>query len=42
LADGTEKWNYEIRGQFASAPAIADDKLFIADSRGVVRCFAAP
>lgn len=42
LADGEERWQFEIRGQFTSGPAIVDGKLLIADSRGIVRCFAAP
>lgn len=42
LADGTEQWQFEIRGQFTSPPAIAQGRLVVADSRGVVRCLAAP
>ncbi len=40
LADGSERWNFEIRGAFLAAPAIASGHLFIADDEGVVRCFA--
>lgn len=42
LADGSEKWQFEIRGQFTSSPGIAQGRLVIADSRGIVRCFASP
>ena len=40
LKDGTEEqWSYEIRGSFVAGPVMALEKLFIADDRGVVRCF---
>ena len=42
LADGTEKWQYEINGQFLSAPAIANDRLYVADDKGILRCFGKP
>lgn len=38
--DGTsEKWSFEIRGSFLAGPRIAGKQLFIADEKGVVRCF---
>ncbi len=39
LADGKEKWSYEIRGAFISGVAVTDKELFVADDKGVVRCF---
>ena len=37
--DGREKWVYEIRGSFYAAPAIDDGKLYVADDKGILRCF---
>jgi len=42
LIDGTEKWQYEINGQFLASPAIANDRLYVADDKGIVRCFGKP
>lgn len=42
LIDGTEKWQYEINGQFIASPAVANDCLYVADDRGIVRCFGKP
>ena len=42
LADGKEKWSYEIKGSFIAGPAVTDSELFIGDDKGVVRCFAQP
>jgi outer membrane protein assembly factor BamB len=39
LADGTEKWTHEIRGGYVAAPAILQERLVVADDKGVVRCF---
>lgn len=42
LTDGSEKWHYEINGQFLAAPAITDNRLYIADDKGILRCFGSP
>ncbi|MEO1529921.1 MAG: PQQ-binding-like beta-propeller repeat protein [Planctomycetota bacterium] len=39
LASGKQKWEHEIRGGFASGPAVTDKELIIGDDNGVVRCF---
>ncbi len=39
LADGKEKWSFEIGGQFIAGPSIANGLLFIPDNKGVIRCF---
>ncbi|WP_253158884.1 outer membrane protein assembly factor BamB family protein [Stieleria tagensis] len=39
LADGTERWVFEIRGGFAAGVAVTDTELFVADDNGIVRCF---
>lgn len=42
LKDGSEhSWSFEIRGSFLSAPIVDNERLFIADEDGIVRCFAA-
>lgn len=39
LADGKEKWSFEIGGQFIAGPSIANGRLYIPDNKGVIRCF---
>jgi outer membrane protein assembly factor BamB len=39
LADGTEKWQFEERGSFAASPAIAGNRLIVANDKGSVICF---
>ena len=38
--DGSvSKWSFEIRGSFVAGPTIVNQHLFIADDKGMVRCF---
>ena len=41
VEDGEEaKWSFETRGSFLAGPTIVGQQLFIADVKGIVRCFA--
>jgi outer membrane protein assembly factor BamB len=41
LADGKLVWEHETGDAFTGSPAIADGRLVIADTSGVVYCFGA-
>jgi outer membrane protein assembly factor BamB len=38
LADGKELWQYEVRGAFIAPPAIAGERLIVANDKGTVIC----
>jgi outer membrane protein assembly factor BamB len=39
LADGTERWAYEIGGGVTSSPALADGRIVVGSEDGNVYCF---
>jgi len=42
LADGRERWNYELGQPVQSSPAVVDGHLVIGCDDGFVYCFGAP
>lgn len=42
LYNGEMQWSYQLAGQIIAAPAIANDRLYVATEKGSVVCFGAP
>jgi outer membrane protein assembly factor BamB len=42
LKDGGIRWEYEVRGSLPTSPAIGEDRLVIANDKGVVICLGPP
>jgi outer membrane protein assembly factor BamB len=42
LADGKERWNYELGQPIQSSPAVVDGHIVIGCDDGFVYCFGSP